>query len=41
VRSIAAGAPLGPTVEDAVRAAELLDAITTSSATGSWVRVEP
>jgi predicted dehydrogenase len=37
VRSIASGKALGATLEDAVVAAELVDAMVTSAASGSWV----
>ena len=37
VTAIATGRPVGATIADAVRAAELLEAMTTSAATGAWV----
>jgi predicted dehydrogenase len=37
VRSIATGAPVGATIEDAVRAAEVVDAMAESAATRAWV----
>jgi predicted dehydrogenase len=40
VQSIATGTPVGATVADAVRSAQLLDAIETSVRTGAWVDVE-
>ena len=41
VRSIATGQPVGATIDDAVRAAELVDAMVTSAETGAWVSTEP
>jgi predicted dehydrogenase len=40
VQSIATGTPVGATVADAVRRAQLLDAIEASARTGAWVEVE-
>jgi hypothetical protein len=40
VRSIADGVPHGARVSDAVRAAQVLDAIVASVASGSWTTVE-
>jgi predicted dehydrogenase len=40
VQSIATGTPAGATVADAVRSAQLLDAIETSARTGAWVDVD-
>jgi predicted dehydrogenase len=37
VRSIASGEPVGATIEDALVAAELVDAMAASAASGSWV----
>jgi predicted dehydrogenase len=37
VRSIASGAPVGATLEDALVAAELVEAMVASTASGSWV----
>lgn len=39
LRSVAEGTPCGPTIDDAVRAALALDAITESVRTGSWARI--
>jgi predicted dehydrogenase len=39
LRSIADGTPHGTTLTDAVRSAATLDAMATSAATGTWVRV--
>ena len=39
VQSIATGQPVGATIEDAVRAAELVDAVVTSADRRSWVTV--
>ncbi|MCO5985310.1 Gfo/Idh/MocA family oxidoreductase [Actinoallomurus spadix] len=39
LRSIDEGAPYGPTLEDAVRAAEALEAMARSAADGTWVRL--
>jgi predicted dehydrogenase len=39
LRSVAEGGPCGPTIDDAVRAAEVTDAIAESVRTGAWVRV--
>ena len=39
VTSIAGGPPAGATIEDAVRAAELVDALARSAETGTWVSV--
>ena len=39
VTSIAGGSPVGATIEDAVRAAELVDALARSAETGTWVSV--
>lgn len=41
LRSIAERAPHGPTLDDAVRAAEALDAMTRSAEAGAWVRLTP
>jgi predicted dehydrogenase len=41
LRSIAEGVTYGPTVDDAVRAALVLDAIGESVRTGGWVRIPP
>ena len=41
VRSIATAEPVGATIDDAVRAAALVAAMTTSAETGSWVTPEP
>jgi predicted dehydrogenase len=41
VRSIATAEPAGATIDDAVRAAALVAAMTTSAETGSWVTPEP
>jgi predicted dehydrogenase len=38
VRSITTGTPVGATVEDALVAAELVEAMSTSAASGTWVR---
>jgi len=40
VQSIATGTPMGATLADAVRSAQLLDAIEASARTGAWVEVE-
>jgi predicted dehydrogenase len=40
VDSIATGTPVGATVADAVRRAQLLDAIDASARTGAWAEVE-
>lgn len=40
VRSIADRTAHGPTIDDAVRAARVLDAITASAATSSWVQLD-
>lgn len=40
LRSVAEGKPYGPTVDDGVRAALVLDAMTESVRTGAWCRVE-
>ena len=39
VRAIGEGRALGATIEDAVRAAEVLEAMATSARSGSWVVV--
>ncbi len=39
VTSIAGGSPVGATIEDAVRAAELVDALARSAEIGTWVSV--
>jgi predicted dehydrogenase len=39
VRSIAAGTPIGATIEDALRAAEIVDAMAESAAKRAWVTV--
>jgi predicted dehydrogenase len=39
VRSIAAGTPIGATIEDAVRAAEIVDAMAESAAKRAWVTI--
>jgi predicted dehydrogenase len=39
VASIAGGSPVGATIEDAVRAAELVEALARSAETGTWVSV--
>jgi predicted dehydrogenase len=41
VRSIATGLPVGATIDDAVRAAELVEAIRRSSDRGAWVSTVP
>jgi predicted dehydrogenase len=41
LRSIAEGKPHGATIDDAVRAAVVLDAMTESVRTGTWVAVSP
>ncbi|PZT71063.1 gfo/Idh/MocA family oxidoreductase [Streptomyces sp. SW4] len=40
LRSVAEGTPYGATLRDAVRAAEVLDAMARSAASGSWVDVD-
>ena len=37
--SIASGSPVGATIEDAVRAAELVEALAASAETGTWISV--
>ena len=39
LQSVAQGTPCGPTIDDAVRAAVVLDAVSESVRTGSWARV--
>ena len=39
VASIAGGSPVGATIEDAVRAAELVAALARSAETGTWISV--
>ena len=41
VESIATGSPQGATVEDALKAAETLEAMTESARTGRWLRLHP
>ena len=41
VGAIATGRPAGATLDDAVRAAELVEAMISSAETGSWVSTEP
>jgi predicted dehydrogenase len=41
VRSIASGQPAGATIEDALVAAELVEAMGTSAASGTWVSCSP
>jgi len=41
VAAIATGQPAGATLDDAVRAAELVEAMITSAATGGWVSTQP
>ena len=39
VTSIAGGSPAGATIEDAVLAAELVEALARSAETGTWITV--
>jgi hypothetical protein len=39
LRSVAGGTPCGATLADAVRAAEVLDAMTRSARSGAWTGV--
>lgn len=41
LRSIESGQPIGPTIEDAVAVADVLDAMTESAARRTWVEVAP
>jgi predicted dehydrogenase len=41
LRSVADGVPHGPTVDDAVRSARALDAMSESARTGRWVALGP
>jgi predicted dehydrogenase len=39
LRSVTSGNPYGPTLDDALRSAEALEAMVESATTGSWVRL--
>ena len=41
LRSIADGRPHGATLTDAIRSAEVLDAMTESARTGTWIKIQP